>query len=136
MEKKRLLLAAEKRHRDAFVDTVKGDVLLRNLKKRNAAMERKITELILNKSSGTISLKEQYEADISQLGDKIHELGLTELEVRENEVKLFEETIETAQNETQQKGVKTVMLNKGKIYPKIGTVHLYISEHFLVNHAT
>lgn len=115
LEKKRLLLAAEKRHRDAFVDTVKGDVLLENLKRRNAVMERKITALILNKSSGTVSLKEQYEADISQLGDKIHELGLTELEVRENEVKLFEETIETAQNETQQKGVKTVTLNKGKI---------------------
>ena len=28
MEKTRLRLAAEKRHRDAFVDTVKGDILL------------------------------------------------------------------------------------------------------------
>ena len=108
LEKKRLQLAAEKRHRDAFVDTVKGDVLLQNLKNRNAKMEKIINEMILSKSSGALSLKEQFESDISALGEKIHELGLHELVVRENEVKIFDESIETAQKETQQKGVKTV----------------------------
>ena len=103
-------LAAEKRHRDAFVDTVKGDVLLQNLKKRNDKMEKIINEMILNKSSGGLSLKEQFESDISALGEKIHELGLHELVVRENEVKIFDESIEIAQKETQQKGVKTVTI--------------------------
>ena len=101
-------MAAEKRHRDAFVDTVKGDVLLRTLKKKNSDMERKINNYIVNKSSGGLSLKGQYEKDISELGDKIHILGLSELEVRENEVKLFEESIENAQNETQAKGVRSI----------------------------
>ena len=89
--------------------SIKGDVLLKNLKKRNAKMEEKINSLIINKNSGGISLKDQYETDISALGNKIHQLGLTELEVRENEVSLFEDSIETAQKETQQKGVKTVI---------------------------
>ena len=71
-------------------------------------MERKINNYIVNKSSGGLSLKGQYEKDISELGDKIHILGLSELEVRENEVKLFEESIENAQNETQAKGVRSI----------------------------
>ena len=33
LEKTRLRLAAEKRHRDAFVDTVKGDILLGKVSK-------------------------------------------------------------------------------------------------------
>ena len=35
-------------------------------------------------------------------------LGLQELEVREKEVKIFEESVEQAQKEAQIKGVKTV----------------------------
>ena len=101
-------LEAEKRHRDAFVETVKGEVLLANLKNRNSGMEKQIDSLILSKSSGTNSLKEQYEKDISELGETIHNLGLEELTVREREVTLFEESIDTAQRETQNKGVKTI----------------------------
>ena len=101
-------LEAEKRHRDAFVETVKGEVLLENLKKRNAGMEKQIENLILSKSSGTNSLKEQYEKDISDLGETIHNLGLEELTVREREVTLFEESIDMAQRETQNRGVKTI----------------------------
>ena len=90
------------------VKIVKGEVLLRNLKIRNARMETKINDMILNKNSGGLSLKEQFESDIASLGEKIHNLGLDELVVRENEVKIFEESIEAAQDETQQKGVKTI----------------------------
>jgi len=101
-------LDAEKRHRDAFVETIKGEVLLANLKSRNANMEKQIENLILSKSTGTSSLKEQYEKDISELGETIHNLGLEELTVREREVTLFEESIDMAQKETQNKGVKTL----------------------------
>ena len=73
------LLEAEKRHRDAFVETVKGTVLLDNLKNRNLGMEAQIEKLILSKNSGTESLKQQYEKDISELGETIHNLGLEEL---------------------------------------------------------
>ena len=66
--------------------------------------------MIIKNSSGGTSLKEQFEFDIAALGEKIHMLGLDELNIREKEVKLFEDSIETAQNETQQKGVKTVWL--------------------------
>ena len=41
-------LEAEKRHRDAFVETVKGEVLLANLKNRNSGMEKQIDSLILS----------------------------------------------------------------------------------------
>ena len=56
-------------------------------------MEKQIENLILSKSTGTSSLKEQYEKDISELGETIHNLGLEELTVREREVTLFEESI-------------------------------------------
>ena len=80
-------------------------------------METKINDLILNKNSGGLSLKEQFESDICDLGEKIHNLGLNELVVRENEVKIFEESIEDAQKETQQKGVKTIeAFLKGESY--------------------
>ena len=83
-------------------------------------METKINDLILNKNSGGLSLKEQFESDICDLGEKIHNLGLNELVVRENEVKIFEESIEDAQKETQQKGVKTIeAFLKGESYAKI-----------------
>lgn len=71
-------------------------------------MEAKIEALILTPQSGAQSLKEKYELDIAQLGDKIHQLGLQELAVRENEVRLFEESVEVAQTEGQTKGVKSV----------------------------
>ena len=88
-------------------------------------MEKQIENLILSKSTGTSSLKEQYEKDISELGETIHNLGLEELTVREREVTLFEESIgkskapscdifinfpftDMAQKETQNKGVKTI----------------------------
>ena len=71
-------------------------------------MEQKIITYILDKSSGGKSLKQQFENDIEALGNQIHELGISELEVRENEVRLFEEAIEAAQDETQAKGVKTI----------------------------
>ena len=108
LEKERQRLADEKRHADAFVDTIKGSVLLKNLKKRNEQQERRIEKLILTSQSGAISLKKQYETDISSLGDQIHNLGLHELEVREKEVDIFEESIEAAQKESQNKGVKTI----------------------------
>ena len=65
--------------------------------------------MILTSQSGALSLKQQYEKDISDLGNEIHFLGLNELEIREKEVKLFEESIEQAQKEAQLKGVKTVL---------------------------
>ena len=40
-EKTRLRLAAEKRHRDAFVDTVKGDILLGKISERVSCEEYK-----------------------------------------------------------------------------------------------
>ena len=40
-----------------------------------------------NQSNGAISLREQFEVDISDLGDKIHTMGLEELELREHEIK-------------------------------------------------
>ena len=78
------------------------------MKKRNEQQERRIEKLILTSQSGAISLKKQYETDISSLGDQIHNLGLHELEVREKEVDIFEESIEAAQKESQNKGVKTI----------------------------
>ena len=83
-------------------------LLLGNLQWKNAREENKIVDMIIKNSSGGTSLKEQYEFDIAALGEKIHMLGLAELNIREKEVKIFEDSIETAQNETQQKGVKTV----------------------------
>ncbi len=85
-------------------------------------------ELILTPGSGASSLRDKYEAEVSELGDKIHRqgiksglysvmdylypinsrLGLKELEVREDEVKLFEESVQLAQVDCQGKGVKTV----------------------------
>ena len=90
------------------MDTVKGSVLLRNLKKRNEQQEKRIEKLILTSQSGAISLKKQYETDISSIGEQIHNLGLHELEVREKEVDIFEESVEAAQKESQNKGVKTI----------------------------
>ena len=83
-------------------------LLLGNLQWKNAREENKIVDMIIKNSSGGTSLKEQFEFHIAALGEKIHMLGLDELNIREKEVKLFEDSIETAQNETQQKGVKTV----------------------------
>ena len=57
------------------MDTVKGSVLLKNLKKRNEQQERRIEKLILTSQSGAISLKKKYETDISSIGDQIHNLG-------------------------------------------------------------
>ena len=75
-ENERKRLEDEKRHKDAFVDTIKGEVLLKNLKTRKESEERKIEKLILSKESGALSLKQQYENDISSLGDQIHHLGM------------------------------------------------------------
>ena len=75
-ENERKRLEDEKRHKDAFVDTIKGVVLLKNLKTRKESEERKIEKLILSKESGALSLKQQYEKDISSLGDQIHHLGM------------------------------------------------------------
>ena len=83
-------------------------LLLGNLQWKNAREENIIVDMIIKNSSGGTSLKEQYEFDIAGLGEKIHMLGLAELNIREKEVKIFEDSIEAAQNETQQKGVKTV----------------------------
>jgi|FrelakmetLWP11LW_1041352.scaffolds.fasta_scaffold136489_2 hypothetical protein len=55
-----------------------------------------------------MSLREQFEIDVSELGEKIHQLGLEELEVRENEIKVFEESLEIAREESQRKGVLAV----------------------------
>ena len=40
--------------------------------------------------------------------EQIFDLGLLELAVREKEVGIFEESVETAQKESQAKGVKTI----------------------------
>lgn len=108
MEKKRQELVSQKRFRDAFVETIKGRVLLTNLKWKNPKMEGNMEKLIMTPGSGALSLKQQYETEVSALGDNIHQLGLAELAVREAEVQVFEESVEIAQKETQAKGVKTV----------------------------
>ena len=56
-----------------------------------------------------MSLREQFEIDVSELGDKIHQLGLEELEIRETEIKVFEESLEIAREESQRKGVLAVV---------------------------
>ena len=61
-----------------------------------------------NRNNGAVSLREQFEVDISELGDKIHQLGLEELEVREKEIKVFEESLEIAREESQRRGVVAV----------------------------
>ena len=78
------------------------------MKKSNAFAEQKLNESILTPGSGAASLRDQYEAEVSDLGDNIHQLGLKELEVRENEVKIFEESVQLAQKDSQIRGVKTV----------------------------
>ena len=100
-------------------------ILLGNLQWKNAREENKIVDMIIKNSSGGTSLKEQFEFDIVALGEKIHQLGLDELIIREEEVKIFEDSIETAQNETQQKGVKTVMkfFWMGTIFAKLLQEH-------------
>jgi hypothetical protein len=46
-----------------------------------------------------LSLREQFEIDIAELGDRVHQLGLEELEVREKEIKVFEESLEVARSQ-------------------------------------
>ena len=73
--------------------------------------EKELTHRIFsgdNRDNGAVSLREQFENDISELGDKIYRLGLEELEIRETEIKVFEESLEIAREESQRKGVLAV----------------------------
>jgi hypothetical protein len=74
--------------------------LLKNLLSgsRNQTAENELNARIFSgkNHNGALSLREQFEIDIAELGDRVHELGLEELEVRENEIKVFEESLEIA----------------------------------------
>lgn len=74
---------------------IQGPQLFKSLMGRNEKEEKALRECLENWHDDV--LWNQFQSDIQKIGDDIYNLGLTELSLREEEVKLFEECIKGAQ---------------------------------------
>lgn len=107
-EAKKLEAENELRHKAAFVESVRGEILIKELTSKNQQAEHELGRRLIKKESGAESLRAEYEAEMSRLGDEIHNLGLTEADIRQAEIKIFKEAIAAAQRATQREGVNAV----------------------------
>ena len=98
----------ELRHKAAFVESVRGEILIKNLTSKNQQAENELGKRLIKRESGAESLRSEYEAEMSRLGDEIHNLGLDEADIRQAEIKIFKEAIAAAQKATQKEGVNAV----------------------------
>ena len=72
-------IESERRHKAAFVESIRGPVLLKNLLSgsRNQTAESELHARIFsgkNQGNGALSLREQFEIDIAELGDRVHQV--------------------------------------------------------------
>lgn len=110
-------MASERRHKEAFVASLKGSQLLKSLLARNEQQEDLLRDCLEScfspSDEGTkgdiTAIWDQFTEEITLIGDEIYEIGLKELELREQEVKLFQESVKNAQKESQAKGIKVVI---------------------------
>jgi hypothetical protein len=101
-------LAHQRRHRAAFVADLRGEELLAALLRRDENAQRQLVVRLQMDSEGRDGARKDFCRDMTSIGDQIYELGLKELDERETEVRLFEEAVQTAQKESQRKGVADV----------------------------
>lgn len=66
--------------------------------------------IILNhgRDHGIETLRSQFEAAITEIGNQLFELGLEYLDLRERETRELRECMKAAQKNTQQKGIRRV----------------------------
>ena len=107
-EAKRQEAESQLRHKAAFVESVRGQILIKELTSKNMGAEYELGRRLIKRESGAESLRAEYEAEMSRLGDEIHNLGLAEADIRQKEIRIFKEAIAAAQKFTQRDGVKAV----------------------------
>ena len=107
-------LAEDKKLKAAFVSSVRGPELVKSLMECNAEEEKLLKECLesFQKDKGGMDvIWIQFRDEMTAIGNEIYELGLRELKVREQEVKIFEECVRKAQKHSQEKGVKEVFMH-------------------------
>ena len=107
-EAKKQEVENELRHKAAFVESVRGEILIKELTSKNQQAEHELGRRLIKKEAGAESLRTEYEAEMSRLGDEIHNLGLAEADIRQAEIKIFKEAVAAAQKATQREGVSAV----------------------------
>ena len=105
---KRQEAESELRHKAAFVESVRGQILIKELTSKNQLAEHELGKRLIKKEPGADSLRAEYEAEMSRLGDEIHNLGLAEADIRQAEIRIFKEAVAAAQRATQREGVNAV----------------------------